>query len=73
MNVPEGSCAPSVLFKGGPPGIPGSPRPTEPNDFPRLELGIEPMPCVGVTAAPEDSEPLTPNESDATGCDAGLG
>ena len=41
INLEEGSWAPGEEFKGGPPGIPGSPRLTVPNDFPELELNVE--------------------------------
>lgn len=32
------SPPPGVLLTGGPPGNPGKPRPTVPNDLPMLEL-----------------------------------
>jgi hypothetical protein len=40
----EGSWDPIDPFIGGPPGIPGSPCPAEPNLFPALELVVEPTP-----------------------------
>jgi hypothetical protein len=63
MYLLEGSCAPSVPDTGGPPGIPGSPWPAEPNDFPTLELGMVPTPGTGVAVGPVDrAEPLTAPE-----------
>ena len=56
IYLPAGSCAPIALFTGGPPGIPGNPRPAVPNDLPRLELGIEPLPTVGEIVDPDESE-----------------
>jgi len=47
INLEEGSWAPGEEFKGGPPGIPGSPRLTVPNDFPELELNVEPAAAAG--------------------------
>jgi len=51
----EGSWDPIDPLIGGPPGIPGSPRPAEPNLFPALELvvGTTPglSPDVGSTLA----------------------
>lgn len=38
MYLLEGSCDPIGPLTGGPPGIPGSPRPTEPNVLPVDEL-----------------------------------
>jgi hypothetical protein len=43
----EGSWDPIDPLIGGPPGIPGSPCPAEPNLFPALELVEEPTPGVG--------------------------
>ena len=37
----EGSWYPIGPLIGGPPGIPGSPCPAEPNLFPTLELVVE--------------------------------
>jgi hypothetical protein len=73
MYLPAGSCAPSALFTGGPPGIPGNPRPAVPNDLPRLELGIEPTPRVGVTVGPDGRELPALDESDGTDWDSGAG
>ena len=40
----EGSWNPIDPLIGGPPGIPGSPRPAEPNLFPALKLVAGPTP-----------------------------
>jgi hypothetical protein len=58
IHVLEGSCPPGVPETGGPPGIPGRPRPAEPNDFPRLELGMVPTPGTGVAVGPAGAEEL---------------
>ena len=42
MYRPEGSWYPIDPLIGGPPGIPGSPRPAEPNLFVAAELVEEP-------------------------------
>ena len=61
MYLLEGSWYPIDPLIGGPPGIPGSPCPAEPNLFPALALvvGITPGPSpdVGSTLAwPETPE-----------------
>lgn len=38
IYLAEGSCAPIDAFKGGPPGMPGSPWPSMAKDVPVLEL-----------------------------------
>jgi len=48
----EGSWYPIDPLIGGPPGIPGSPCPAEPNLFPTLELVVEPTPGVGTDVGP---------------------
>ena len=50
---------------GGPPGIPGSPLPAEPNVPDFVELGIAPMPCtvVGWGDNVEDTTPVPPEGS----------
>ena len=48
--MPEGIWDPIDPFIGGPPGIPESPYPAEPNLFPRLELAEEPTPAAGTVA-----------------------
>lgn len=74
MYLPEGSCAPKVPLTAGPPGMPGSPWPADPNDLPRLELWFEPAPRVGVTGGPAvDTVPAAPDVSGVTAWDAGAG
>jgi hypothetical protein len=78
MNCPEGSLAPGAVFTGEPPGMPGSPFPADPNDFPRLELDSFPTPVTGVgvvdTALPVVLALLTPlTLGVALGCDNGAG
>ena len=48
----EGSWDPIDPLLGGPPGIPGSPRPAESNLFPTSELLVEPTPEVGTDVGP---------------------
>ena len=48
----EGSFTPGIAFTGEPPGMPGSPLPTDPKDFPRLELVSFPTPVTGVDTGP---------------------
>lgn len=62
---PEGSWDPIDSFIGGPPGIPGSPRPAEPNLFPRLELAEEPTPEAGADVGPTFDWPEPPTLSSA--------
>lgn len=45
MYADEGSWEPRAPLIGGPPGIPGNPRPAEPNVPGLEELGIVPTPC----------------------------
>lgn len=52
MYRPEGSSDPIDPLIGGPPGIPGSPCPAEPNLFPALELVCEPTPGAGTDVGP---------------------
>ena len=52
MYWPEGSWEPIDPLIGGPPGIPGSPCPTEPNLLPAPELVEEPTPGVGTDVGP---------------------
>ena len=56
----EGSWDPIDPLIGGPPGIPGSPCPTEPNLFPKLELVVEPTPGFGTDVGPTLTWPETP-------------
>ena len=56
----EGSWDPIDPLIGGPPGIPGSPCPAEPNLFPALELVEEPTPGVGTDVGPTLAWPETP-------------
>jgi hypothetical protein len=42
IRLDEGSWAPMALLSGGPPGMPGKPRPAVPKDFPTLELPVMP-------------------------------
>ena len=56
----EGSWDPLGPLIGGPPGIPGSPCPAEPNLFPALELVEEPNPGVGTDVDPTLAWPETP-------------
>jgi hypothetical protein len=56
----EGSWDPIDPLIGGPPGIPGSPCPAEPNLFPALELVVVPTPGVGTDVGPTMAWPETP-------------
>jgi len=56
----EGSWDPIGPLIGGPPGIPGSPCPAEPNLFPALELVVEPTPGIGTDVGPTLAWPETP-------------
>ena len=56
----EGSWNPIDPLIGGPPGIPGNPRPAEPNLFPAPELAEEPTPGVGTDVDPALAWPETP-------------
>ena len=53
----EGSWYPIDPLIGGPPGIPGSPCPTEPNRIPKLELVEEPTPGAGTDVGPAAETP----------------
>ena len=55
----EGSLAPGTVFTGEPPGMPGSPLPADPNDFPRPELVSFPTPVTGVVTGFAAAGPLT--------------
>ena len=67
----EGSWDPIDPLLGGPPGIPGSPCPAEPNLFPKLELVEEPTPEVGTDVGPALAWPDTPALGSACeGCPA---
>ena len=55
----EGSWDPIDPLIGGPPGIPGSPCPAEPNLFPTPELIEEPTPEVGPDVGPALAWPET--------------
>ena len=56
----EGSWDPIDPLLGGPPDIPGSPRPAEPNLFPTSELLVEPTLGVGTDVGPALAWPETP-------------
>ena len=58
MYLPDGSWEPIDPLIGGPPGIPGSPRPAEPNLFPKLELAEEPTPGTGTDVGPTVETPV---------------
>jgi hypothetical protein len=67
----EGSSDPIDPLLGGPPGIPGSPRPAESNLFPTSELLVEPTPEVGTDVSPALAWPDTPALGSACeGCPA---
>ena len=57
MYLLEGSWDPIGTLIGGPPGIPGSPCPAEPNLFPELELVEEPTPEAGTDEGPAVETP----------------
>ena len=57
MYLLEGSWDPIDPLIGGPPGIPGSPCPTEPNDFPALELVVDLTPGVTTDVGPAVETP----------------
>ena len=63
----EGSWDPIDPLIGGPPGIPGSPCPAEPNLFPTFELLVEPTPEVGTDVGPALAWPETPALGSACG------
>ena len=65
MYLPEGIWDPIDPFIGGPPGIPESPYPAEPNLFPRLELAEEPTPGAGTDVGPA-MVPPPPGAADGT-------
>ena len=60
MYLLEGSWAPSDPLISGPPGIPGSPWPTEPNVFLELELVVELVAGTGVDVVPVPTETVLP-------------
>jgi len=63
----EGSWYPIDPLTGGPPGIPGSRCPAEPNRFTTLELLVEPTPRVGADVGPILTWPDTPVPGSASG------
>jgi len=63
----EGSWEPIDPLIGGPPGIPGSPRPAEPNLLLALELVMGPAPRVGTAAGPMLVWPEAPALGSACG------
>ena len=63
----EGSWDPIDPLIGGPPGIPGSPCPAEPNLFPALELVVGPTPEVGPDVGPALASPENPTLGEAGG------
>jgi len=65
MNLLEGSWDPIDPLIGGPPGIPGSPCPAEPNVLPALELAEEPTPGAGTDVGPAMETPA-PGVADGT-------
>jgi hypothetical protein len=64
----EGSWDPIGTLIGGPPGIPGSPCPAEPNLFPRLELVEEPTPGAGTDVDPAVETPALGVDDGNTAC-----
>ena len=63
----ERSWYPIDPLISGPPGIPGSPRPADPNLFPALELVVEPTPRLFSDAGPTSAWPDTPTLGSACG------
>lgn len=63
----EGSWDPIDPLIGGPPGIPGSPCPAEPNLVPPPELVEEPTPGAGIDVGPTLAWPDTPALGSACG------
>lgn len=53
---------------GGPPGIPGSPCPAEPNLFPTSELLEEPTPGLDTDAGPAVEAPALDVAGDIVAC-----
>jgi hypothetical protein len=49
MKEPAGSCAPSGVFKGGPPGMPGRPRPIGGGARKTVALGAWTTPVAGAS------------------------
>jgi len=72
INLEEGSWAPGAEDKGGPPGMPGSPRPAVPNDFPKLELDVEPGAGAGTEVVAGEIV-VTPPALGSGGCGAAGG
>lgn len=65
MYADEGSWEPSAPLIGGPPGIPGSPLPAEPNVPDLVELGMIPAACTvdGEDGLAEEDPPVPPEGS----------
>jgi len=57
MYLLEGSWDPIGTLIGGPPGMPGSPCPADPNLFPKVELVEEPTPEAGTDEGPAVDTP----------------
>lgn len=70
MYLEEKSCAPLGEAKGGPPGMPGNPCPTVPNDLRSLELPVVPTVGAGVGWTPVTLG-VTPPAPVTTGCKVG--
>ena len=70
IYLEEGSCAPFGEVKAGPPGRPGSPFPTVPNDLRSLELPAVPTVGAAVGCVP-GALGVTPPAPVMTGCKAG--
>jgi hypothetical protein len=66
----EGSWYPIDPLIDGPPGIPGSPCPAEPNLFPKLELVEEPTPGAGTDVGPAEETPALGVAGGKTACGA---
>jgi hypothetical protein len=64
----EESWNPIDPLIGGPPGIPGSPCPAEPNLFPTSELLEEPTPGLDTDAGPAVEDPALDVADDIVVC-----